>query len=154
MTDSRSFSPAEGASEQHLAALVVDDQSHNRQIMRALLRALGCSVHSVGSGELAVGLAKRLGFDLVIMDFNLGDGLTGDEAARGVRKAPASRSAAMFRWTTDPIETLDAALYDGQLAKPVDFRQIADAVALAARRAADPVRPEPRVPERQPLSLV
>jgi CheY-like chemotaxis protein len=138
MADARSFAPTQGESEPYLAALVVDDHPHNRHIMRTLLKGLGCSIHTAGSGELAVSLARRLSFDLVILDFNLGGGITGDDAARRVRRLPASRSAAIFRWTTDPIEALDAGLYDGQLAKPVDVRQIIDAVALAADRGLDP----------------
>lgn len=139
MTDERSFSPTQGDSEPYLAALVVDDHPHSRHIMRTLLKGFGCSIHSAGSGELAVSLARRLSFDLVLMDFNLGGGISGDDAARRIRRLPASRAAAIFRWTTDPIEALDRSLYDGQLAKPVDLRQLAGAVAFAADRALGPV---------------
>jgi CheY-like chemotaxis protein len=140
MADVRSFSPTQGDTDPYLAALVVDDHLHNRLMMRTLLRGFGCSIHSASSGELAIGLAKRLSFDLVIVDFNLGRGLSGDEVARGLRKSPASRSAAIFRWTTDAPTALDSALYDGQLDKPVDVRQVAEAVAFAASRARDPDR--------------
>ncbi len=120
----------EGDLGRRLRVLVVDDNPRNRQIMRAMLELLDCEAHCVDSGEAAADAAALTLVDLVIMDRNL-DGISGDEAARRIRKKGVSRFAAIVSWSSDPPPTLDPAIYDGALAKPIVMRELADVIAHA-----------------------
>lgn len=75
-----------------LSILVVDDDPANRDALHSLLSRLGHDVTSAASASSAQAHAR--GFDVALVDFNLGedvDGLTLIELLR--RKAPAARYA-------------------------------------------------------------
>jgi CheY-like chemotaxis protein len=116
-----------------LKLLVVDDQELNRRVMRILLLELGCQATMADSGEEAVAIAAATRFDLILIDLNM-PGMDGDEAARLIRAAGASRRQYIVRWTTEAGLWLDPGLYDGQAPKPINVSALAQVLAEAIRR--------------------
>ncbi|MFM8820517.1 MAG: ATP-binding protein [Phenylobacterium sp.] len=70
--------------EQALRILVVDDLDANREIVRALLEAVGQEVHEASGGQEAVSLAMREPFDLILMDLQM-PGMDGFATTRAIR---------------------------------------------------------------------
>ena len=65
---------------------VIEDNANVRGSLEAMLRDWGCAPAPVASGEFAIGLAEReqFGFDAIVVDYRLGAGLTGVDAAREI----------------------------------------------------------------------
>lgn len=62
--------------------LIVDDYQEMRNIFRDVLRSCGADVkkiYTAANGNEAVGLLKRVQFDIVLCDFNLGQGKNGQQ---------------------------------------------------------------------------
>jgi CheY-like chemotaxis protein len=57
--------------------LVVDDMRTQRELASSLLEHLGCSPHSVTTGEEALRELQSHDYDLVLLDMRLGDGMDG-----------------------------------------------------------------------------
>ena len=137
MTDSDSSSGRNGGygdDGPRLGVLVVDDNPLNRALVEAILEKLGLETTSAGSGAEAIELTATRTFDLIIMDGRM-PGLDGDETTRRIRAKGASRGALIVRWTTENEGRLNAALYDGDLPKPLTCSPLVAAVSLASRRA-------------------
>ena len=67
--------------------LIVDDDPFTRTVLVSTLEALGYAVvGSVGSAPEAVGAALSLRPDLLMVDLDLGEGPTGIDVARALRK--------------------------------------------------------------------
>jgi len=67
--------------------LIVDDDPFTRTVLVSTLEALGYAVvGSVGSAPEAVGAALSLRPDLLMVDLDLGEGPTGIDVARSLRK--------------------------------------------------------------------
>jgi two-component system sensor histidine kinase BarA len=116
-----------------LKALVVDDQELNRRVMNILLREFGCCATLATSGEEAIEYASAATFDVIFMDLNM-PGLDGDETARRIRAAGASKHTFIVRWTTESAAWLDPGLYDGQAPKPITVQALAQLVSETSRR--------------------
>lgn len=69
-------------------ALVVDDEYHNRQIIRKILEQLGYDVQEASDGQQAVDCFQKQErkFDLITMDFNMPI-KNGVEAIREIRES-------------------------------------------------------------------
>jgi two-component system, OmpR family, phosphate regulon response regulator PhoB len=67
--------------------LIVDDDPDIRDVVSAMLEAVGLSVAAVGSGEEALESVAREPFDLLLLDWNL-PRLTGLDVCRALRKDP------------------------------------------------------------------
>src|SRR5579872_902980 len=67
-------------------ALVVDDEPHNRKIIREILEKLGYEVHEAYDGQHAVDYFQQQDrkFDLITMDFNMPN-KNGVQAIREIR---------------------------------------------------------------------
>jgi CheY-like chemotaxis protein len=137
MAESRDFDTESDDGVVKLEALVVDDQELNRRVMSLLLRELGCCVSLAASGEEGAACAAQARFDVIFMDLNMPD-MDGDETARRIRAAGASRSAFVVRWTTEAALWLDPGLYDGQAPKPINVPALAQLISEARRRCRDP----------------
>jgi CheY-like chemotaxis protein/predicted Zn-dependent protease len=66
--------------------LVVDDFIGVRQLLREALRSLGAkNIDQAASGGEAIGLLARTRYDVVLCDFNLGDGKNGQQVLEEAR---------------------------------------------------------------------
>jgi len=66
--------------------LVVDDFVGVRQLLRESLRSLGArNIDQASSGGEAMGLLARIRYDVVLCDFNLGDGKNGQQVLEEAR---------------------------------------------------------------------
>lgn len=65
--------------------LIVDDNADALSMFARLVERDKHEVHRAKSGEEALTLARSIGYDLVILDLNLGPGLLGQEVAQGIR---------------------------------------------------------------------
>jgi PAS domain S-box-containing protein len=64
--------------------LVVDDLDVNRELIRAILEAIGQEIEEAAGGEAALSAMGRTHFDLVLMDLQM-PGMDGFAAARAIR---------------------------------------------------------------------
>jgi len=67
--------------------LIVDDDPDIREVVSAMLEAVGLTVVAVSSGEEALERVAREAFDLLVLDWNLPH-MTGIELCRTLRKDP------------------------------------------------------------------
>lgn len=65
--------------------LIVEDDPIAQRVLERMLSTLGCSFHTVGSGEEAIEVASQGGLSLILMDLDL-PGIGGLEAARIIRE--------------------------------------------------------------------
>jgi CheY-like chemotaxis protein len=113
------------------SALVVDDQSGIRAIVRRILESLGFQVTDAGSGEEAMSLLdrRREPFDLLVTDMRM-PGMTGRDLADRVRfRHPSTRILFISGFTDDP-SVQSGILPDRArfLSKPFNPEQFVDAV--------------------------
>lgn len=113
-------------------ALVVDDQSGIRAIVRRILESRGFQAAEAGSGEEALSLLdrRREAFDLLVTDMRM-PGMTGRDLADRVRfRHPSTRILFISGFTDDPSVQAgilpDRALF---LSKPFTPEQFVAAVA-------------------------
>ncbi|MCA6239246.1 MAG: response regulator [Phenylobacterium sp.] len=94
--------PAEALedAQDSLRILVVDDVEANREIVRALLEAVGQQVEEASGGQEAVSLAVRQTFDLILMDLQM-PGMDGFATTRAIRQLSPENG-------TTPIVALSA----------------------------------------------
>ncbi len=105
--------------------LIVDDEAPLRRALRASFAAAGFEVSEAASGEEALRLAEGGGFDLVLLDINLG-GLSGVEVCRRMRaaKLPAGILMVTVRDSeNDKVSALDAGA-DDFVTKPFRLREL------------------------------
>lgn len=67
--------------------LLVDDERQIREVVGAMLDAVGLTVESASSAEEALERVRRHSYDLMVLDWNL-PGMTGIELCRLIRKDP------------------------------------------------------------------
>jgi signal transduction histidine kinase/DNA-binding response OmpR family regulator len=131
-SETRAYSPRiRIASETPCRALVVDDLEANRNVMKQLLEALGCSVAIADSGRAALAQAERGGIDIVFLDV-LMPGLDGIETAQALRRtrqlAPKLVASSASVLGTQR-EAYLAAGFDDFVPKPFRTEQITDCLA-------------------------
>jgi two-component system sensor histidine kinase/response regulator len=106
--------------------LVVDDDSINRRIARALLEERGVEVAEAESGEEALAAITGQRFSLMLMDIQMPE-MDGIEATRRLREMPERQRLPVVALSGQDQEDLsgrDARLFDGFMAKPIDPRQL------------------------------
>lgn len=113
--------------------LCVDDNATNRTLLAMLLRELGAEPILASSGEEAVERAAAETFDLILMDIMM-PGMDGFETLRAIRNLPSPASRAPVAALTARIGQEDLAAYaaagfDATLQKPIDVRELAEALA-------------------------
>jgi len=67
--------------------LLIDDEREIREVVGAMLDAVGLTVESASSAEEGLERVRRQSYDLVVLDWNL-PGMTGIELCRLIRKDP------------------------------------------------------------------
>lgn len=71
--------------------LLVDDDEPTREVVGAMLEAVGLSVRAVDGGEAALDFLARDPFDLALLDLSM-PGMSGLELCRQIRRAPSLRA--------------------------------------------------------------
>ena len=100
--------------------LLVDDQPEIRRLLRRSLVRAGHSVVEAPDGRVAVELAQRLRFDVVISDVGMPD-MSGVELLHALRQLDPDLPVVLTSgWPEEPL-SLDAFAY---LEKPVAFETV------------------------------
>ena len=114
----------------NISILIVDDEILIRSLLYELLMKSGYNVSMAGSGSDAIDECKDKIFDVILMDFRLGD-MDGVQALRGIREF--QQACRVVFMTGDPsIERIQKSVTeegaDGFLTKPFDLKEICDVV--------------------------
>ncbi len=122
-----------------LRALVVDDSSSMRGLLRELLRERNYQVTSTGSAEEALAAHRREPFDLMLVDWLL-PGVSGLELCRQVRSMPGGEDVFFLLITgrnrhDDLAQAIGAGVSD-YLAKPIDPEGLRTRLLIAERAIA------------------
>ncbi len=124
------------AASRSCRVLVADDNADAAESLSMLLRAHGCDVCMVTSGEAAVREAALAKPDVVFLDLGM-PGVSGESACRQIRAncGPTLRIVALTGWGQEADrQRCIAAGFDGHLVKPADPDAI---LALAVPKALD-----------------
>lgn len=117
-------------------ALVVDDDSDIRELVRALLEDMGFRVRTAASANEAFDIASKSIPDLAIIDVQM-PGLSGNAAVFKLR-AHGYKGRIISLSADDTVEARQAALGAGSdlyLTKPINIEQLVRAVRSAPRNA-------------------
>ena len=120
------------------AILLVEDNERNRKLVRTILEFRGFEVVECDDGEPTVALAKAHKPVLVLMDIELPkvDGITAFER---LRADPETKSipvvAVTASVTPSQRERVEAAGFDGYIAKPIEVETFAPTIERIIARA-------------------
>ncbi len=106
--------------------LIVEDEKHNLIILERLLSLEGYDITSVSNGEDALALSDPGGFDVAILDVNLGHGIGGMEVLAHFREHAPDTSILLLTGN-GTLETAVEALRQGAhdyLLKPAKAKEI------------------------------
>jgi two-component system KDP operon response regulator KdpE len=118
-----------------LNALVVDDESSFRRVLRTSLATSGFAVEEARSGEEAVAILARSAFDLVLLDMNM-PGIGGVEACREIRGRLPKIGIVMVTvqdGESEMVRALEAGA-DDYITKPIRFRELVARLRAVLRR--------------------
>jgi two-component system, sensor histidine kinase len=120
-----------------LNILCVEDNPYGRVVMNAILGELGHRIDFAGSGETAVEMVSRGGYDAVLMDITLA-GMDGFDATRRIRALPGAAGQVPMIGISGRSETSDAdaaiaAGMDAYLVKPASPLMLAEALAAVRK---------------------
>lgn len=115
--------------EDKLRVLVVDDETHVREILIEALESEGCEVISAPSGEIALALFDRYEgkFDAVFTDIGMPE-MSGWELVTEIRERSTAIPLAIVSGWADAIsvQTRNAVKADWVVAKPFDINKISN----------------------------
>lgn len=132
--------PGPAAGEKSLAGirvLLAEDGPDNQRLIRAILSKVGAEVDLAVDGREAVNKARIGSFDVILMDMQMPE-MDGYEATRTLRAegcAAPILALTAHAMTGDRDKCLTAGCAD-HLTKPIDRRQLIEAVARHAGKAA------------------
>jgi DNA-binding NtrC family response regulator len=132
--------------------LLVDDQPELRRLFRRSLNRAGFTVVEACNGRIAVELAQRLAFDLVISDVHMPD-VSGTDLLLALAELDADLPVVLTSGSPGPCDPLEAGEHRpfAYLVKPVSFEVMLD----TARRAVELRRSSSAFRERfEPYSSV
>jgi len=111
--------------------LIVEDNEKNMKLVRDVLQATGYSTLEATTGEEAIELSLSQAPALVLMDVQL-PGIDGVEALERLRQNERTASIPVLALTAQAMsgdrERFLEAGFDGYLSKPVDVRELIEAV--------------------------
>lgn len=118
-----------------LCLLLAEDNPVNQQVAQAMLESAGHHVTLAVNGAMAVDLAARGGFDLILMDMQMPE-VDGLEATRRIRALPApAGSVPIIALTANALPgdaaRCRAAGMNGHIAKPIERGTLETAMARA-----------------------
>ena len=115
------------ASEDKVRVMVVDDETHVREVLIEALEADGCEVVSAQSGEIALALYDQYEgrFDALFTDIGMPD-MSGWELVTEIRQRSQTMPIAIISGWADAIsvQTRNAVKADWVVAKPFDIDKI------------------------------
>jgi len=122
--------------------LVVDDETHVREVLIEALEADGCEVVSAQSGEIALALYDQYEgkFDAVFTDIGMPE-MSGWELVTEIRERSKTMPIAIISGWADAIsvQTRNAVKADWVVAKPFDINKISSiAQDIAQRKTSEP----------------
>jgi PAS domain S-box-containing protein len=118
--------------------LCVDDNEKNRRIVELLLRKFGMDVTLCASGGEAIDVCALHRFDVVLMDIVMPE-MDGIETLRRLRSDPEGLNrdtptiALTAKLTNEDLVSYSAAGFAGVAGKPINVRELAQAIAPALR---------------------
>ena len=128
---------AVSTSEDKLRVLVVDDETHVREVLIEALEAEGCEVISAQSGEIALALFDQHEgrFDGIFTDIGMPE-MTGWELVSEIRQRSQTMPIAIISGWADAIslETKNAVKADWVVAKPFDIDRISQIAQEISQR--------------------
>jgi DNA-binding response OmpR family regulator len=146
-------SPAQTTTLPPRRALIVEDESSIREIVRLHLSLAGFETEEVANGHTALDRLRRDRFDLVILDVML-PGVDGVTLCRTLRSGGPNQQAAVLMLTardTEPDKVLGLESgADDYLTKPFGVREFIARVTAVLRRASGGTRE----PERASTGIV
>jgi hypothetical protein len=103
--------------------LLAEDEPVNQEVSRGLLEDVGLTVELAEDGGVAVAMAQRSHYDLILMDMQMPQ-MNGVEATRMIRALPAYADTPILAMTANAFDEdrqicLDAGM-DDHIGKPVD----------------------------------
>jgi two-component system cell cycle sensor histidine kinase/response regulator CckA len=131
---------ATATTEDKVRVIVVDDETHVREVLIEALEAEGCEVVSAESGEIALALYDQYEgkFDAVFTDIGM-PSMNGWELVSEIRNRSEMMPIAIISGWADAIsvQTRNAVKADWVVAKPFDIDRISKiAQEIAERRTA------------------
>jgi len=101
--------------------LIIDDNDHNRLLVKMILEKKGYTVLEAESGRAGISIAREKKPDLIILDIMMPE-LDGWEVIQILRQSSETNSIPVVVFTAlDNLENIDA---DGVLQKPLDINQL------------------------------
>lgn len=119
-----------------LSVLVVEDHPTIARQLVGFLDGLGWQPDHAGTGALAIQLATRQAYDVVLLDLNLPD-VDGLEVCRAIKAGAPSNVPVLMLTARDAFEDKARGFRTGAddyLAKPFDLREVALRCEALARR--------------------
>ncbi len=139
-TTEEGATPVESAiptSDDKVRVLVVDDETHVREVLIEALEAEGCEVVSAQSGEIALALFNQYEgkFDAVFTDIGMPE-MSGWELVTEIRERSKTMPIAIISGWADAIsvQTRNAVRADWVVAKPFDINKISSIAQEISQR--------------------
>jgi len=115
--------------------LIVDDDAHMRESIGDNLEVAGYEVAQAASGAEALAAVRQRFFDVILMDYNLGDA-TGIDVIKGIR-AVNTESQILMLTAHANLDTAVKAIQESVtdfMAKPVDFDRLKHSIAKSMEK--------------------
>jgi signal transduction histidine kinase/ActR/RegA family two-component response regulator len=129
--------PAAAAGDDKVRVLVVDDETHVREVLIEALEAEGCEVVAAQSGEIALALYEQYEgkFDAVFTDIGMPE-MSGWELCTEIRERSKTIPLAIISGWADAIsvQSRNAVNADWVVAKPFDINKICGIAQEIAQR--------------------
>jgi CheY-like chemotaxis protein len=118
--------------------LIVEDNEKNRKLLRKVLERIGYRTAEVETGEEAIEVARSLGPDLVLMDYEL-PGIDGVETFHRLRADAAIRRMPVLAVTAsampEDMARMREAGFDGFETKPINVKNLLATIESLLARA-------------------
>jgi len=121
--------------------LIVDDNSANRALVRAILNPFDLQLSEASDGDEAIASANETAFDAILMDLRM-PRVDGRTAAAHIRRAGRNRSTPMLAFSADASSLADDGLFDGEIAKPVSAMGLVAALSAALAQGRELAEPD------------
>jgi PAS domain S-box-containing protein len=117
--------------------LIVDDNPANRELVNAILTAMGAEVAEAADGEEGVAAAAADPYDAILMDLRM-PRLDGVQAAQRIRaEGGPNAGTPIIAFSADARPGGPRGVFDGAVSKPMTAAGLVDALNTAMDQAAD-----------------